>query len=125
MREREREREEEGKMMAGSSSESEAGNGKWEWDGNASWCRVDHQGAVNSRLRRMISRAVKTTLQETKKWRDGLSQLRSRAERLETENEKQQTEQRKMWVSGASVVGEPGVSGSSDWKIQDWRSQFV
>ena len=49
---------------------------------------------------------VKKTLQETKKWRDALFQLRSRVEWFETEAEKQKTEQRKMWVSGASVVQE-------------------
>ena len=118
--ENDRKKEEENRMMEGS-SENEDGNGKWKWDGKSWWFRVDHCGQVNSRMRRRISRAVKAT-SETKKWGDGLFQLKSRVEWLETE--KQRTEQ---WsrVGGASTVQEPGVSRSSDWDGNVWGNQFM
>ena len=68
------------RAMTGSSSENEEGSGKWKWDGENWWFRVYHRGPINSRLRRQISRAVKTTVDETKKWSDDLfsTQVNSR-----------------------------------------------
>ena len=92
--------------MTGSSSENEEGGGKWKWDGEHWWFRVDHRGPVNSRLRRKISRAVKATIDETKKWRDEVFQLKSRVEWLETD--KQRAQQYKTWVGNAPGIQAPG-----------------
>ena len=56
------------KATTGSSSENEEGSGKWKWNGENWWFRVDHRGPIKSRLRRKVYRAVKTTIDETKKW---------------------------------------------------------
>ena len=50
--------------MRGSSSDGEEQNEKWKGDGESWWCKMEHQGAVNSRLRRRISRSVKATLEQ-------------------------------------------------------------
>ena len=56
------------KATTGSSSENEEGSAKWKWNGENWWFRVDHRGPIKSRLRRKVYRAVKTTIDETKKW---------------------------------------------------------
>ena len=67
-------------------SEGDDGNRKWRWDGESWWYKVECRAAVNSRLRRRISRSVKATLeQEENRQRDGGNQvrLRSRIEWME------------------------------------------
>ena len=86
------------RQMTGSSSENEGGGGKW--DGENWWFRVNHRGPINSKLRRKISRTIKATIDETKRWGDDLFQLRSRVEWLETAR----AQQRKTWVGDA-----PGI----------------
>ena len=113
-------RMEEKRGNMGSSSDGEEGNGRWKWVGENWWYKVEYQGAVNSRLRRRISRSVKATLeQDTKRWRDGWYQLRSRIEWLEAKKQ-QGSCQHKLRTSG-DLVGfqerEPGFSRE--------RSQFM
>ena len=52
--------------MMESSSEREEGGGKWRWDGENWWFRVNRRGPINSKLRRKISRMIRTTVDETK-----------------------------------------------------------
>ena len=66
-------------MPRGSSSESDESHGGWKRDGKAWWFKLGHQGTINSRLRRKISRAVKATIeQDATKRRDEWMQLKNR-----------------------------------------------
>ena len=61
----------------GSSSEGDDGNKKWRWDGENWWYKVECRAAVNSRLRRRISRFIKATFeQEENRRRDGGDRVR-------------------------------------------------
>ena len=60
---------EEKRRNRGSSSEGDEGNKKWRWDGENWWHKVEHQAAVHARLRRRISRLVKSTLEQEDKRR--------------------------------------------------------
>ena len=67
-----------------------------------------------------MSRAVSVALeQESKKWRDGLTQLQDRIDRL------QRGGQSKSWTSGASGSRGPGLSSGESWDNQDWGKQFM
>ena len=101
-------RERDSRAVTGSSSENEEVSGKWKWDGENWWFRVDHRGPINSRLRRKISRAAKTTIDETKKWGDELFQLGSRVEWLETETQRaQQTKHGSVTLPESKHQGRP------------------
>ena len=55
----------------------------WKCDGESWWCKIEYNGAINSKLRRRIFRSVRATLdQEAKRWKEW-SQLRTRIEWLE------------------------------------------
>ena len=96
------------RAVTGSSSENEEVSGKWKWDGENWWFRVDHRRPINSRLRRKISRAAKTTIDETKKWGDELFQLGSRVEWLETEKQRaQQTKHGSVTLPESKHQGRP------------------
>ena len=79
----------EGRMVKGSSSESDESSERWRWDGRAWWHKVECKGALNSRLRRRVSRAVSMALeQESKRWREGLVRLRDGIDWLESGRDK-------------------------------------
>ena len=79
-------------MVKGYSSESDESSEKWRWDGGA--CVALEE--------------------DSRKWRDGLTQLKARIG------------QSKTWTSGASgSVQGPGLFRSDDWDSQDWVRQFM
>ena len=71
-------------MVKGYSSESDVSGDKWRWDGRAWWHKVECKGPLNSRLGRRVSRAVSVALeQDSRKWREGLTQLQDRIDWLQ------------------------------------------
>ena len=108
------------RVVKGYSSESDESSDKWRWDGRAWWQKVECKGPLNSRLRRRVSRAVNVALeQDSKKWKDGITQLQAKIGL-------QRGGQSKMWTSGASgSVQGPGFSWGEDWDSQDWERQFL
>ena len=110
------------RVVKGYSSESDESGDKWRWDGRAWWYKVECKGPVNSRLRRRVSRAVSVALeQDSRKWREGLTQLQDRFDWLQL----QRGGQSKMWASGASESQGPGLFSGDVWDNQDWGRQFM
>ena len=104
----------------GYSSESDESGDKWRWDGRAWWHKVECKGPMNSRLRRRVSRAVSVALeQDSRKWREGLTQLQDRIDWLQRGGES------KTWTSCASGSQGPGLFSGDGWDNQDWERQFM
>ena len=83
-------------VVKGYSSESDESSDKWRCDGRAWWHKVECKVPLNSRLRRRVSRAVNVALeQDSKKWKDGITQLQAKIDWL------QRGGQSKIWTSGA------------------------